>query len=83
METVKRQKTTLGSNPKYAFVRGWKRVAQDDLISVKIEIMKIFNIISDAAWQRRLKGRVIPNAEQMAEVEAVFKKYGVTKVWGL
>lgn len=83
MSSTLTQKQAFVTNPRYAFVKGWKRVPQADMIRVKIEVMQVFNIVSDAAWLRRLKGQVTPNVEQMQAVEAVFKKHGITKIWGL
>lgn len=83
MGAVATQKQIFITRPKYAFLKGWKQIPDDDKIIVKIEIMQLFSIISDAAWRRRIKGQVIPNDEQMRHVEAVFKKYKIKDPWGL
>lgn len=85
MQAVETKKQVFTANAKYAFARGFKGLHDDNKIAVKIEIMKVFGIVSDSAWLRRLHGKVTPNVEQMTQVELVFKKFGIAKanVWGL
>jgi hypothetical protein len=68
---------------KWSFQKGFDQVPKGMLNQVKTELMAVFNITTRAAWYRRLYGRIIPRADQVQAVEAVFKKYSITKnIWG-
>ena len=63
---------------------GWKHIRPIDQEEAKAELMRYFNVISEPAWIRRLRGVVKIDREEAKDVEAIFEKYGVepSQIWG-
>jgi hypothetical protein len=66
----------------YSFKRGFNQVPIGKADTVKKEIMESLEIISKAAWERRLNGNVDPRVSEITAIEAVFAKHGIKQVWG-
>lgn len=66
----------------FSFSKGWGQVTQNDSKQVKSEIMKALKINTRAGWGQRLRGDVEPRVSEAKAIEEIFKKRGITKVWG-
>lgn len=66
----------------FSFLRGWGQVTQNDSKLVKTEIMNALKINTRAGWGQRLRGDVEPRVSEAKAIEYIFKKRGITKVWG-
>ena len=67
----------------FSFKKGFMQVKHKDIPAVRAEIMSALNINNRASWSSRLNGEVEPKVSEAAAIEAVLKKYGVTKeIWG-
>ena len=67
---------------RFSFKNGYGHVRNKDLPAVKSEIMTVLGIETRMAWSQRLNGKVEPKVTEAEAIEGVFKKYGVTKIWG-
>lgn len=66
----------------FSFQKGWGQVTVGQAKQVKEEIMKKLNIKANSNWLQRLKGNVEPRISEAQAIESVFKKYGITDIWG-
>lgn len=53
-----------------------------DLPAVKSDIMQALCISSRPAWLARLNGTIEPKVSEAQAIEDIFKKYGVSDIWG-
>ena len=67
---------------KYPFNRGYEQVMKKNLTAVKEDIMKALDITTDQSWRRYKNGHANLMMWQKEAIEAVFKNYGITEVWG-
>jgi hypothetical protein len=67
---------------KYSFKNGYNNVKKKDLCAVKKEIMAALKLGNAMTWSNRINGKVIPRINEVEIIEAIFRKYGVTDVWG-
>jgi hypothetical protein len=67
---------------RFSFKKGFGQVKNKDVPAVKREIKEALGIESRYAWGKRLKGEVEPKITEVEAIETIFKKYGVTKIWG-
>lgn len=66
-----------------SFKSGLNQVKLGDLRQIKTEFMTKLGITSRAAWSARVSGKVKCSPCERESIEAIFKKYGVTKnIWG-
>lgn len=66
----------------FSFSKGWGQVKLNDSKQVKSEIMNALKINTRAGWGQRLRGEVEPRVSEAKAIEDIFKKRGITKVWG-
>lgn len=67
---------------RFSFQRGFDNLPKKNVKEVKFELMKVLNITSSPAWYDRLHGRVEPRVTEVERIEEVFRRYGVTEIWG-
>jgi hypothetical protein len=72
----------LKAEKKYPFKKGYDKVPGGIQPNVKAELMKVLNIKTRAAWLKRLKGEVEPTVSEAQNIEKVFRKHGITDIWG-
>lgn len=68
---------------RFSFRKGLGQVKNKDVQAVKNEIMEALGLTTRYGWHKRLDGKVEPKITEAEAIEAIFKKYGVTKVWGV
>ncbi len=66
----------------YSFQKGYNLVKNKDVAKVKKRIMNALNITSRPGWIARLRGDIEPRISEAAAIEAIFKEFGVTEIWG-
>lgn len=66
----------------YSFKKGYSQVQRKDSIVVRNRIMNALNIKSRPAWLTRLNGKVEPKLSEALAIEAIFREYGISEVWG-
>ena len=66
----------------YSFRKGWNQVRRKDTRKVKAEIMLVFGISARMSWLRHLNGLVEPKISEYNKINSIFRKYGITEVWG-
>ena len=67
---------------RFSFNQGFMQVQKKDLPAVKQAIMDAIGIQTRASWLSRLNGKVEPKVSEAEAIEGIFKKYGITKIWG-
>lgn len=67
---------------RFSFRHGFMQVKNKDLQDVKQKIMTAIGVETRAAWLNRLNGKVEPKVSEAEAIEAIFRQYGITKVWG-
>ena len=66
-----------------SFWKGYRNFAgKSNQKKVQEDIMKGLGVTRSASFSNRLKGRVNHSPAERTHIERVFKKYGVTEVWG-
>lgn len=65
----------------YSFERAFDQVPHGEAKAVKTEIMAILKIKSRPAWFNRLRGNIVPRVDEAKAIEAVFARYGITRVF--
>lgn len=71
----------FGIMGEYSFKRAFLQVKQKDAPKVKEKIMKAIGITTRSSWINRMNGLVEPKVSEAKAIEAVFKEYGIEKVW--
>lgn len=71
------------SNKPYSFQKGFNKVQNKDLQSVKSEIMTALGLSCRSAWYQRLYGNVEPRVSEKVAIQGVFATYGITDIWGV
>ena len=72
----------LKAEKKYPFKKGFDKVPGGSQPGVKAALMKVLNIKTRAAWLKRLKGEVEPTVSEFQAIEKVFRRHGITDIWG-
>lgn len=67
---------------KHAFIRGYEQVQKKDLSDVRSEIMLSLGVKTSAGFRKRLRGEVEPKVSVAQEIEEIFKRRGITEIWG-
>jgi hypothetical protein len=67
---------------KLSFKKGFGQVKQRDLTSVRIELMNALGVSSRTSLFKYMNGHIEPKVGQADAVTKVFKKYGITEIWG-
>ena len=67
---------------KFSFKKGWEQVKQKDVATVRKKIMEALKITTRVAFLDRLNGKVEPKITEHQAIESIFKKYGITEIWG-
>jgi hypothetical protein len=65
-----------------AFKKGFNKVQNGDTKEVKKKIMEALSITVVSSWYNRLKGKIIPNIEEVKKIETIFSEYGISDIWG-
>lgn len=66
---------------KYSFRKGYNQVPAGKQGEVRSAIIRSLGI-AQSAFYSRLRGEVEPKVSEYRAIEAIFKKYGITDIWG-
>lgn len=66
---------------KYTFKNSFNKLRACDQPIVKKEIMEALKITTDMAWSKRIRGLVMPTIKEYNDIENIFRKYKLKKVW--
>jgi len=66
----------------YAFLKGYGQVQRRHIVLVKNEIMEALGLKARNNWYFRLYGKIEPKISEAKAIEDIFKKYGITDIWG-
>jgi len=66
----------------FSFKTGFEQLRIIDVPVVEKEIMNALGITHRTNFLKRLKGEVEPKVSEAKSIEAIFKQYGITKIWG-
>lgn len=69
-------------NDNFSFLKGWGQVKQKDAPKVQEALMEALSITTRQAFRLRMLGSIEPKMTEIHAIENVFKKYGITKIWG-
>lgn len=69
-------------NGKFSFLKGWGQVKQKDAPKVQEALMEALSITTRQAFRLRMLGFIEPKMTEIHAIESVFKKYGITEIWG-
>ena len=67
---------------KNSFKKALGQIKVNDTEKVKKEIMEALKIVTRQAWANRRDGKTGLLVDEKEAIENIFKKYGVTKIWG-
>ena len=66
----------------FSFKRGWDQVPVSLAKEVRAQLMEVCGVRYPSSFYYRLKGKCEPTFSEGLEVERIFKKYGITDIWG-
>lgn len=66
----------------YSFKKGFAQLTPKEASEVRAKIMFSLGLNSRASWYIRLNGNVEPKISEVNVIEAIFKEYNITEVWG-
>lgn len=66
----------------YSFSKGYDQVKRKDLADVRKEIMNALGVRNRTTFYNRLNGKIEPTKSEFDTIEAIFKKRGITSIWG-
>lgn len=72
----------MTKNKCFSFRKGWKQLSISDAPKVKEKIMAALSLQARASFYYRLNGKCEPTMTEAQTIEAIFREYGVTKIWG-
>lgn len=67
---------------KFSFKKGFGQLQVKDVSDVKSEISIALNIRNRTTWYNRLNGDVEPKISEVTAIEEIFKRKGITQIWG-
>ena len=67
---------------RWSFQKGLDNVRSADLSECRGKLKNTLNIQSSWGLRLRATGTIIPKADETEKIEAIFKEYGVTEIWG-
>jgi transcriptional regulator with XRE-family HTH domain len=70
------------TNYKEGFCKGYGQLQIKDKDSAYKELWSALGVSSRTALSQYRRGKIEPKASQAEAVEKVFKKYGITEIWG-
>ena len=71
------------SMERFSFQKGYGQIKKKDEKIVREKIMKALGLNTSPSWYQRLYGNVEPKVSEAEAIEAIFKEFGVTNVWGV
>ena len=66
---------------KYSFRKGYRQLTIDEAPAVREEIIDKLGI-KRTAFYSRLRGEVEPKVSEYLTIERIFKKRGISEIWG-
>lgn len=72
----------MTNKKQFAFERGWENAKAKDQPAIRAEIMEALKLTTDVAFMQRRRGGINHRVTEAADIERVFKKYGVEEIWG-
>lgn len=66
----------------YSFKKGYRKLRVCDVENFRADAMKTLGDITEQTFRNRLNGKVVPRMDEVNAIETLFKKYGVTDIWG-
>ncbi len=73
----------LKAEKRFPFRKGWDQVPGGKQPAIKAGIMTGLGIKTRAAWLKRLDGAVEPTVSEAQFLERLFRKHGITDIWGV
>jgi len=67
---------------KEGFNAGWQQLRQKDVAECRKEICKVLGVNNRNSFIYYKNGNIEPKVSQAFEIEKIFKKYGITNIWG-
>ena len=62
--------------------KGYMQIRKCDEEKFRAEFMEMFGLRSRLSFYNRINGRTEPKLSEIQKISALFKKYGVTDIWG-
>lgn len=62
--------------------KGYRQLRKCDEEKFRAEFMGLFNIRTKQSFYNRINGKHEPKFSEIQKISALFKKYGVTDIWG-
>lgn len=72
----------MAKKKSFSFKRGWNQLKVSDTEAARRKIMAALGVTTTASFYYRLNGKCEPTITEAAAIEAVFREYKITKVWG-
>lgn len=66
-----------------SFKNGYNQLRKMDEENFRSEFMEMFGIRTEQSFRNRLNGKTEPKISEVAKINSLFRKYGVTSnIWG-
>lgn len=72
----------MAKKQSFSFKKGWNQLKVIETPEVRQKIMSALGLKVRSTFYYRLNGKCEPTISEARAIEAVFKEYGITKVWG-
>lgn len=72
----------MAKKQSFSFKKGWNQLKVGDTSAVRERIMSALGIRYRSSFYYRLNGNCEPTMTEAQQIEAIFREYGITKVWG-
>lgn len=66
----------------FSFQRGWNQLKVADANVAREKLMSALDLATRSGFFYRLKGKCEPTVTEAQAIEAIFKEYGITDIWG-
>ena len=67
---------------RFSFRKAWGQVPKNKAEEVRKRIMDALGMKTRNTFYIRLRGEIEPKVSEAEAIEAIFKDYGITEVWG-
>ena len=67
---------------RFSFRKAWGQVPKNKAEEVRKRIMDALGMKTRNTFYIRMRGEIEPKVSEAEAIEAIFKDYGITEVWG-
>lgn len=72
----------MTNKQRFSFRKGWRQLKVTDAPIVKTRIIAALGLKCKSSFYPRLNGKYEPKISEAEAIEAIFREYGITDIWG-